>query len=152
MLTRDGWDPAKSPPQKGNCGNAGCVVAWGPGTRSVASVVLIANGICFAVMTVIFVILGSVADYGAFGRWMLLFLTVVCWISQYGMTAIREPSQWPTAMVLYIVSYISYVSPYKHIKKLRLNENREQLWCFTRLCSQDLLVSCHMFSEHETKI
>ena len=53
-LTGDWWDSAVSPIRKGNCGSAGCVVAWGSGTRSVASVVLIANGICFAVMTVIF--------------------------------------------------------------------------------------------------
>jgi MFS-type transporter involved in bile tolerance (Atg22 family) len=109
-LTGDGWDPAISLIKKGNCGNAGCVVAWGSGTRSVVSVVLIANGICFAVMTVIFVILGSAADYGTFGRWLLLFLTVVCWVFQYGMIATRQPSQWPTAMVLYMIAYIAYVS------------------------------------------
>ncbi|TVY80823.1 Autophagy-related protein [Lachnellula suecica] len=47
----------------------------GSGTKSVASVVLIANGICFAVMTVMFVSVGSAADYGNFGRWLLLTLT-----------------------------------------------------------------------------
>jgi hypothetical protein len=76
----------------------------------VASVVLIANGICFAVMTVIFVILGSAADYGNFGRWLLLFLTVVCWVFQYGMLAIRHSNQWPAGMILYIIAYIAYVS------------------------------------------
>lgn len=39
--------------------------------------VLLANGICFTIMSVIFVAFGSVADYGHFGRWILLFLTVV---------------------------------------------------------------------------
>ncbi|PSS10509.1 hypothetical protein M430DRAFT_108317 [Amorphotheca resinae ATCC 22711] len=107
-LTAAGWDPAVSPIEKGNCGNAGCVVSWGSGTRSVSSVVLIANGICFAIMTVMFVGLGSAADYGSFGRWLLLFLTVVCWVFQYCMMAIRHPSQWPAAMVLYIISYIGY--------------------------------------------
>ena len=108
-MTGDGWDPAVFPIEKGNCGNAGCVVAWGSGTKSVASVVLIANGLCFAIMTVIFVALGSAADYGNFGRWLLLFLTVVCWVFQYGMMAIRDPSQWPAAMVLYVIAYIAYV-------------------------------------------
>lgn len=111
VLTGAGWDPAVSPIQKGNCGSAGCVVAWGSGTRSVASVVLIANGICFAVMTVMFVGLGSAADYGTFGRWLLLVLTVICWVFQYCMMAIRTPNQWPAAMALYIVAYISYVRP-----------------------------------------
>ena len=59
-------------------------------------------------MTVIFVWLGSAADYGSFGRWLLLVLTVLCWALQYGMLAIRHPSQWPSAMGLYIVAYIAY--------------------------------------------
>lgn len=75
-----------------------------------ASVVLIANGICFAVMTVMFVGLGSAADYGTFGRWLLLVLTVICWVFQYGMMAIRRPEQWPAAMVIYIIAYVAYVS------------------------------------------
>ncbi|KAI9743395.1 MAG: hypothetical protein M1818_003242 [Claussenomyces sp. TS43310] len=107
-LTAAGHDPTLSPVTAGNCGSGACVVPWGKGTRSVASVVLIANGICFAVMTVMFVGLGSAADYGSFGRWLLLSLTSVCWCFQYGMMAIRHPSQWPTAMAIYIISYIAY--------------------------------------------
>lgn len=107
-LTAAGHDPALSPPTPGNCTTRGCVIPWGKGTRSVSSVVLIANGVCFAVMTILFVSLGSAADYGTFGRWLLLVLTATCWISQYGFMAIKSPSQWPTAMTLYIVSYITY--------------------------------------------
>lgn len=59
-------------------------------------------------MTVIFVWLGSAADYGSFGRWLLLVLTVICWALQYGMMAIRDPSQWPAAMAMYVVAYIAY--------------------------------------------
>ena len=61
-------------------------------------------------MTVIFVWLGSAADYGSFGRWLLLVLTVICWALQYGMMAIRNPSQWPAAMAIYVVAYICYGS------------------------------------------
>jgi hypothetical protein len=110
VLTAAGWDPAITPAQQGNCGNAGCVVSRGSGTKSVTSVMLIANGLCFAVMTIMFVGLGSAAEYGSFGRWLLLVLTVVCWVFQYGMMAIRHPSQWPAAMVLFCVSYIAYVN------------------------------------------
>ena len=59
-------------------------------------------------MTVIFVWLGSAADYGSFGRWLLLVLTVICWIFQYGMMTITNPSQWPAAMAMYVISYIAY--------------------------------------------
>ncbi|OJD36813.1 mfs general substrate transporter [Diplodia corticola] len=107
-LTSAGHDPQISPPVAGNCGDGACVVPWGKGTRSVASVVLIANGLCFAIMTLLFVWLGSAADYGSFGRWLLLVLTVICWVFQYGFMSVKGAQQWHTAMGLYIVSYIAY--------------------------------------------
>lgn len=106
-LTNAGWQPGTEP-RKGCTTSSACVVPWAGGTRAVSSVVLIANGLCFAFMTVIFIWLGSAADYGSFGCWLLLGLTVVCWALQYGMMSIRHPSQWPTAMVLYIVAYVCY--------------------------------------------
>ena len=53
------------------------------GTKSIASVVLVANGISFAIMTAIFTTIGSAADYGTFGRWLLFTVTVICWAAQY---------------------------------------------------------------------
>ncbi|KAJ5643929.1 uncharacterized protein N7484_006436 [Penicillium longicatenatum] len=106
-LTNAGYIPDTNPPQPCTDSSA-CVVPWAGGTRSTSSVILIANGLCFAFMTVIFVWLGSAADYGSFGRWLLLALTVVAWALQYGMLAIRQPSQWPAAMGMYVVAYIAY--------------------------------------------
>ncbi|EAU35175.1 conserved hypothetical protein [Aspergillus terreus NIH2624] len=106
-LNGAGWQPGTNP-RKPCSDSSPCVVPWAGGTRSVSSVVLIANGLCFTFMTVIFVWLGSAADYGSFGRWLLLALTVVCWALQYGMMAIRHPSQWPAAMGMYVVAYIAY--------------------------------------------
>lgn len=107
VLKGAGWQPGTNP-RKPCTESSPCVVPWAEGTRSVSSVVLIANGLCFTVMTIIFIWLGSAADYGSFGRWLLLALTVVCWSFQYCMVAIRSPSQWPTAMTMYVVSYIAY--------------------------------------------
>lgn len=84
------------------------MVPWAGGERSIASVVLIANGLCFTFMTVLFVWLGSAADYGSFGRWLLFALTVICWGMQFGMVAIRNSSQWPIAMALFIIGYVAY--------------------------------------------
>ncbi|GAD95565.1 hypothetical protein PVAR5_4210 [Paecilomyces variotii No. 5] len=106
-LNGAGFQPGTNPP-KPCTSSSPCVVPWAGGTRSTASVMLIANGLCFTFMTVMFVWLGSAADYGSFGRWLLLALTVVCWILQYGMMAIRHPTQWPAAMGLYVVAYIAY--------------------------------------------
>jgi hypothetical protein len=69
----------QSPIEKGKCPTEGCVAPWGSGTRSLARIVLTANRICFAVMTVMFVALGSAADYGNIGCWLLLVLTAICW-------------------------------------------------------------------------
>lgn len=107
-ITAAGHDPAINPIAKGNCTTRGCVIPWESGTRSVSSVVLIANGICFAVMTLLFVTLGSLADYGSFAKYILLTFTVTCWITQYAMMSIQHSSQWPAGMVLYIISFISY--------------------------------------------
>ncbi|OKO98892.1 Autophagy-related protein 22-1 [Penicillium subrubescens] len=106
-LNGAGYQPDTEPPLPCTSSSA-CVVPWAGGTRSVSSVILIANGLCFTFMTVIFVWLGSAADYGSFSRWLLLGLTVVCWALQYGMMAIRDPSQWPAAMGMYVVAYICY--------------------------------------------
>ncbi|KAF7166956.1 hypothetical protein CNMCM6106_002571 [Aspergillus hiratsukae] len=116
-LNGAGWQPGTNPRQP--CTNTSpCVVSWAGGTRSISSVVLIANGLCFTFMTVIFVWLGSAADYGSFGRWLLLALTVVCWALQYGMMAIRHPSQWPAAMAI-LARYMP------HVRKAREEDLKE---------------------------
>ncbi|KAF9534657.1 MFS general substrate transporter [Crepidotus variabilis] len=105
-----GFDPAKGPgsscSSEGNSGQ--CVLPWAGGTKSVSSVVLIANGISFAVMTFIFTTIGSAADYGSFGRWLLLSVTVLCWASQYAEISLTKPSRWPVAMALFMIGFITY--------------------------------------------
>ncbi|PNS16334.1 hypothetical protein CAC42_6441 [Sphaceloma murrayae] len=107
-LTAAGHDPSISPPQVGNCGTGSCVIPWGSGTCNVNSVILLANGLCFAIMTLVFLCLGSAADYGDLGPRLLLYLTVTCWMAQYSFMAIVGPDQWPLATLLYVVSYITY--------------------------------------------
>ncbi|TFK46944.1 MFS general substrate transporter [Heliocybe sulcata] len=108
--TAAGYDPVFGPGSSCNAPDASgqCVVPWGSGVRAVSSVVLVANGLCFAVMTLIFTTIGSAADYGTFGRWLLLFMTVVCWAAQFGSMALTSASRWRTAMALYMLGFISY--------------------------------------------
>ncbi|KAH9482270.1 Autophagy-related protein 22 [Psilocybe cubensis] len=105
-----GYDPARGPGSSCNAdGSSGnCVLPWAGGTKSVSSIVLIANGICFAIMTMIFTTIGSAADYGTFGRWLLFVVTVICWASQYAEMSLTTPSSWPLAMALYMIGFISY--------------------------------------------
>jgi hypothetical protein len=74
-------------------------------------------------MTAIFTTIGSAADYGGLGRYVLLFFTLVCWIAQFASMVLTGelivmsfrpppdsdagPSRWGTAMALYMISFIS---------------------------------------------
>ena len=107
-VTSAGYDPQIKPISIGNCTTARCVIPWGSGTCNVNSVVLLANGISFSIMTFMFIWLGSAADYGSFGRWLLLALTMICWICQYGFMGVRGSNQWQASMALYIISYVAY--------------------------------------------
>jgi Vacuole effluxer Atg22 like len=85
LATAAGYDAALGPgnPCTAATSSSACLLPWGRGTKSVSSVVLVANGVSFAVMTALFTTIGSAADYGTFGRWLLLVVTVVCWGAQF---------------------------------------------------------------------
>ena len=76
-------------------------------------------------MTLIFTTIGSAADYGTFGRWLLLVITCICWASQFAEMSLTStsawysilpkanlvneaPSRWPLAMALYMIGFITY--------------------------------------------
>ncbi|PPQ70377.1 hypothetical protein CVT26_013842 [Gymnopilus dilepis] len=105
-----GYDPAKGPGSSCNATDSSgqCVLPWAGGTKSVSSIVLISNGISFAIMTAIFTTIGSAADYGNFGRWLLFVVTCICWASQYAEISLTEPSRWGVGMALYMIGFISY--------------------------------------------
>ncbi|KAG6919783.1 hypothetical protein DXG01_001622 [Tephrocybe rancida] len=105
-----GFDPVKGPGSSCSAADASgqCVLPWSGGTKSVSSVVLIANGVSFAVMTLMFTTIGSAADYGTFGRWLLFVITVICWAAQFGTISLTAPSRWPLGMALYMIGFISY--------------------------------------------
>ncbi|KAJ8519663.1 hypothetical protein ONZ45_g3385 [Pleurotus djamor] len=105
-----GFDPIRGPGSScsGEGSSGQCVLPWAGGTKAVSSVVLIANGVSFAVMTLIFTTIGSAADYGTFGRWLLFVVTCVCWAAQFSSMALTTPSRWPVGMALYMIGFISY--------------------------------------------
>ncbi|GJE84499.1 MFS general substrate transporter [Phanerochaete sordida] len=110
LATSAGWDPVKG--RGSSClapdASGQCVLPWAGGTKSVNSIVLVATGVSFAVMALMFTTIGSAADYGRFGRWLLLVVTVICWASQYASMSLTSPDRWGVAMALYMVGFISY--------------------------------------------
>ncbi|KAN0097168.1 Autophagy-related protein 22-like protein [Tylopilus felleus] len=109
LATAAGYDPVAGPGSscRSSTNSGQCVLPWMGGTKPVSSIFLIANGIGFAIMTVIFTTIGPVADYGTYGRWILLSLTVICWAAQYACMALTSPASWKLALGLYILSFVS---------------------------------------------
>ncbi|THH11038.1 hypothetical protein EW146_g8182 [Bondarzewia mesenterica] len=96
LATSAGYDPIRGPGSSCLDADASgrCVLPWRSGTKAVSSIVLVANGYedilaCMQIMTMIFTTIGSAADYGTFGRWLLLIIT-------------------GAAMGLYIVGFVTY--------------------------------------------
>jgi len=59
-------------------------------------------------MTLMFTTIGSAADYGNFGRWLLFILTVICWAAQFASVALVGPATWQAAMALYMIGFVTY--------------------------------------------
>jgi MFS-type transporter involved in bile tolerance (Atg22 family) len=76
--------------------------------RTINSIVLLANGISFAIQVVLFLIIGSFADYGTWRPWILIFWTVVAFALGFGWLGVHNADQWPTATGLYMIGLIAY--------------------------------------------
>jgi len=73
----------------------------------VNSIVLVANGVSFAILTLVFTTIGPAADYRMFGRGLLLVSTAICWAAQFASMSLTSPSRWGAAMALYMISFTS---------------------------------------------
>ncbi|GKU12761.1 autophagy protein [Fusarium langsethiae] len=76
--------------------------------RDVNSIVLLANGISFALQAVLFLIIGAYADFGTGRRWILVVWSIVAYGIGFGWLGVHDPSKWQTATGLYIVGLIAY--------------------------------------------
>ncbi|KAI9447662.1 autophagy-related protein 22-like protein [Lactarius indigo] len=109
LATAAGYDPVRGPGSSCLAPGASrkCVLPWGSGTKGVNSIVLVANGLSFAIMTLVFASIGPAADYRTFGRWLLFVSTAICWAAQFASMSLTSPSRWGVAMALYIISFAS---------------------------------------------
>ncbi|RAO70074.1 uncharacterized protein BHQ10_006086 [Talaromyces amestolkiae] len=76
--------------------------------RSINSIVLLCNGISFAIQIVVFLVIGSFADFGTWRPNILIGLSLVAWAIGFGWLGVHEAGQWEAATGLYIVGLIAY--------------------------------------------
>ncbi|GAP85522.1 putative autophagy protein [Rosellinia necatrix] len=76
--------------------------------RNVNSIVLLTNGVSFAIQAALFIIIGSYADFGSGRRWVLVFWSVVSFGVGFAWLGVHVPSRWEAGIGLYIVGLICY--------------------------------------------
>lgn len=76
--------------------------------RTINSIILLCNGISFSIQIVVFLILGSYADFGTFRPNILIVLSLIAWGIGFGWLGVHHQEQWRTGLGLYIVGLIAY--------------------------------------------
>jgi MFS-type transporter involved in bile tolerance (Atg22 family) len=69
--------------------------------RTINSIVLLANGISFAIQVILFLIIGSLADYGTWRPYILIFWSIVAFALGFGWLGVHTSDKWPIATGLY---------------------------------------------------
>ncbi|GFZ52277.1 hypothetical protein JCM24511_10050 [Saitozyma sp. JCM 24511] len=80
-------------------------VACGAGVNSI---VLITNGLSFAFQAVLFLAVGSLADYGVWRPHITTAFTVLAWGVSFGWLGVEDASKWQAGTALYILGLIGY--------------------------------------------
>ncbi len=81
---------------------------FGGHERNVNSIVLLCNGVSFAVQAILFLVIGAYADFGSGRRWVLICFSLLSYGVGFGWLAVHEPSEWRVAAALYMVGLVCY--------------------------------------------
>ncbi|KAJ5569617.1 uncharacterized protein N7459_009047 [Penicillium hispanicum] len=76
--------------------------------RSINSIVLLCNGISFAIQVAVFLVIGSFADFGHWRPNILIALSIVAYAIGFGWLGVHTQDQWRVGVGLYIVGLIAY--------------------------------------------
>lgn len=75
-------------------------------TRTIESIVLLTNGISFAIQCVLFLLIGSLADYGSWRPYILIFWSIVGFGVGFGWLGVYTPDKWRIGVALYMVGSV----------------------------------------------
>lgn len=89
-------------------GKDNTILKFAGSNRTINSIILLCNGISFSIQIVVFLILGSYADFGTFRPNILIVLSLIAWGIGFGWLGVHKVDQWETGLGLYIVGLIAY--------------------------------------------
>ncbi|CAI7579124.1 unnamed protein product [Penicillium pancosmium] len=84
------------------------VMQFAGSPRSINSIVLLCNGISFAIQVFVFLTIGSFADFGYWRPNILIALSIIAWGIGFGWLGVHTWDKWEVAVGLYIVGLIAY--------------------------------------------
>ncbi|KAK3708626.1 hypothetical protein LTR37_011348 [Vermiconidia calcicola] len=76
--------------------------------RTINSIILLCNGISFAIQIVVFLVLGSYADFGTFRPNILIVLSIIAWGLGFGWLGVHTADKWQIGLGMYVVGLIAY--------------------------------------------
>ncbi|MCJ1241280.1 hypothetical protein MMC14_009284 [Varicellaria rhodocarpa] len=88
-------------------GDSGTLVFAGR-VRTINSIVLLSNGISFAIQIVLFLVVGSYADFGRSRPNILIVCSILAFAIGFGWLGIHSADKWQAASGMYIVGLIAY--------------------------------------------
>ena len=71
-------------------------------TKAVNSIVLITNGISFACQAVLFLLIGSFADYGVWRPHITTGFTLLAWGVSFGWLGVTDPAKYVCSLSIHI--------------------------------------------------
>ncbi|KAI0950796.1 hypothetical protein AcW1_008006 [Taiwanofungus camphoratus] len=108
LLYLAGYDPSQ-PPFTTPCGaGTDCVLPYLGRVRDVNSIVLLTNGISFALQAVVLLTIGAWADYGQWRPNIAIFFTILAVAVSFAWLGVEDPSKWQAGVALYILGLIAY--------------------------------------------
>ncbi|CAA7266871.1 unnamed protein product [Cyclocybe aegerita] len=106
LLFLAGYDPTIGPGAP--CGDNGCVLPYLGRIRDINSIVLLTNGISFAIQAVLLIFIGAWADYGTWRPNITIFFTLLAVGVSFAWLGVEQPSEWRAGVALYILGLITY--------------------------------------------
>ncbi|KAF9562005.1 MFS general substrate transporter [Agrocybe pediades] len=106
LLFLAGYDPTVGPGSP--CSINGCVLPYLGKIRDINSIVLLTNGISFAIQAALLLFIGAWADYGRWRPNITIFFTLFAIGVSFAWLGVEDPSQWRAGVALYILGLITY--------------------------------------------